>query len=262
MGGNDNKEFLAEAEELIESLSKRLLAYEKALEAGGKINPDILNGIFRTAHTLKGLAGTFECQDMSDLAHRMENLLDKMRLGKVKSDKNVLDILFEAVGMLKNMLTSKVEEQEISTMVQKLNSAAENELKVQSPVQKQIPTQATQFVLMEGVQVPLEIHKTLSEYEEHRLRENIRDNYSIVTVSVAFSFENFDKALPKLTDWLKQIGEVIATLPSSEPQTDNKMHFELLVGTDCNTDNLVSLLKTKSMEVKVLKRGQVRQIPR
>jgi len=245
MGGNDNNEFLAEAEELTESLSKGLSAYEKALAIGGKINPDLLNGIFRTAHTLKGLAGTFERQDMSDLAHKMENLLDKMRLGKVKSDENVINILFAAAGMLQKMLKSKVEEQKISALVQKLNSAAENELKTQSLVQNQALPQSTQFVLVEGAHIPLEIHKVLSEYEECRLRENIRDNYSIVIVSVAFSFEKFDKLLPKLTAWLNKIGEVIATLPSSEPQTDNKMHFQLLVGTDCNLDKLASLLKAK-----------------
>ena len=261
MGGNDNNEFLAEAEELTESLSKGLLAYEKALEAGGKINPDLLNGIFRKAHTLKGLAGTFERQDMSSLAHKMENLLDKMRLGKVKSDENVINLLFATAGMLQKMLKSNVEEQKISAMVQKLNSVAENGLKVQSPIQKQVLPQTTQFVLVEGAHIPVKIHQVLSELEEYRLEVNIRDNYSIVTVSVAFSFENFDKLLPKLTDWLKKIGEVIATLPSSEPQTDNKMHFQLLVGTDCNLDKLASLLKKQNIAVRVLKQGQVRQIP-
>jgi len=261
MGGNDDKEFLAEAEELTESLSKGLLAYEKALEAGVKINPDLLNGIFRKAHTLKGLAGTFERQDMSSLAHKMENLLDKMRLGKVESDENAINILFAATCMLQKMLKSNVEEQKISAMVQKLNLVAENGLKAQSPIQKQVLPQTTQFVLVEGAHIPVKIHQVLSEVEEYRLEVNIRDNYSIVTVAVAFSFENFDKLLPKLTAWLNKIGEVIATLPSSEPQTADKMHFELLVGTDCNTDRLEALLKEHNMMLKVLKRGQVRKIP-
>ncbi len=92
-----DKEFLSEAEELIETLGRELLRYEEPLGASGRVDPDILNRIFRAAHSSKALAGMFGYTDLGQLSHSMENLLDRMRLGKVPSQPAVLDILFVGV---------------------------------------------------------------------------------------------------------------------------------------------------------------------
>ncbi|MCK4691502.1 MAG: Hpt domain-containing protein, partial [Desulfuromonadales bacterium] len=67
-------DFLAESEELLEKLNQDLAVLGDE-EQTGQTNPDLLNGIFRDAHSIKGLAGMFGFEDIADLAHHLENLL-------------------------------------------------------------------------------------------------------------------------------------------------------------------------------------------
>ena len=76
------EEFLAESEELLEKLNRDLAVLGESADAGQE-NPDLVNGIFRDAHSLKGLAGMFGFNDIAELSHHLENLLDNLRLGKI-----------------------------------------------------------------------------------------------------------------------------------------------------------------------------------
>mgnify|MGYP005832653503 CR=1 FL=1 len=261
-----DKEFLSEAEELVETLGRDLLRYEDAMMAGGKINPDILNGIFRAAHSLKGLAGMFGRQKMSALAHSMENLLDRMRLGKVPKDPRVLDVLFEAVDKLKAILAADVPESvNIESLSIKLENAGEGKFeseKREKQADEPIPPQAEQpkkvdgdTVILEGVTLPKSVLDVLTEYEEFRLLENIRSASHIVKVSASFDLTSFDTELPELMNWLKERGEVITTLPGTDESKGDKINFDLLVGTDENIDKLQELLKKKNATMSVIKRG-------
>ncbi len=71
----------------------------------------------------------FGRKQMSEVAHSMENLLDRMRLGKVPRDPRVLDVLFDALEKLKSLIEeSDPGATEISGIVAKLNDAAEGKL--------------------------------------------------------------------------------------------------------------------------------------
>ncbi|HEX9114130.1 MAG TPA: Hpt domain-containing protein, partial [Nitrospirota bacterium] len=76
------KEFLAEAEDILETANQALLAIENAREKGAS-DPDRVNALFRAVHSFKGLAGMFGLKEPSELSHRLEFLLDELRLGKV-----------------------------------------------------------------------------------------------------------------------------------------------------------------------------------
>ncbi|WP_193388395.1 Hpt domain-containing protein, partial [Anaeromyxobacter sp. PSR-1] len=73
-------EFVSEAQETIDALGHGLMR----LEAGGHEDPDpdLLNGVFRAAHTLKGLSSMFGVERLTRLAHALEDLLDEVRLGR------------------------------------------------------------------------------------------------------------------------------------------------------------------------------------
>jgi len=60
----DINEFLAEAEEIISELSDTLSKLSEGINAG-RVDPDTLNSIFRSAHTLKGISGMFGFADMA-----------------------------------------------------------------------------------------------------------------------------------------------------------------------------------------------------
>ncbi|NVK31544.1 MAG: chemotaxis protein CheA, partial [Gammaproteobacteria bacterium] len=65
-----------------------------------------VNTIFRAAHSIKGGAGTFGFMHVSHFTHSMENLLGKMRDGKLAITQEAVDLLLEAFDVLKQMIES------------------------------------------------------------------------------------------------------------------------------------------------------------
>ena len=86
------KDFLAEAEDILESANQTLLSLETG-QAAGRIDPDQVNALFRAIHSFKGLAGMFGLKEPSELSHKLEFLLDELRLGKVGLGRKVLDVV-------------------------------------------------------------------------------------------------------------------------------------------------------------------------
>jgi two-component system, chemotaxis family, sensor kinase CheA len=68
--------FIEEAKEHIESLTKCMLTLEKDPQ-----NKDVVNMLFRSAHTLKGSSGMMGYKDFQELTHAMEDVFDGMRKG-------------------------------------------------------------------------------------------------------------------------------------------------------------------------------------
>ena len=65
--------------------------------AGDDVDPDVVNRLFRSAHSLKGLAGLFGFDPIQDLAHRVEDILDGLRLGRVRLELPVVALIDESV---------------------------------------------------------------------------------------------------------------------------------------------------------------------
>ena len=70
-GDKARAEFLSEAQELVENLSRNLLSLEQGRSGGGRVDPEHLNEAFRSVHTLKSLSGLFGDKHMSQLSHRL-----------------------------------------------------------------------------------------------------------------------------------------------------------------------------------------------
>src|SRR6188768_4023378 len=98
------EEFFSEAQEIIETLSRNLLSLDSAIKAGIS-DPSLINEAFRAVHTLKGLAGLFGAVRLGALSHRLEDLLDDLRLGRMAITPDVLDVLFSAVDAYPQLLT-------------------------------------------------------------------------------------------------------------------------------------------------------------
>jgi len=63
-------EFVAEAQEIVDALNRDLIAVEDEMRTGAdEIDPDRLNNLFRSAHSLKGIAGMFGLEEVAGLAH-------------------------------------------------------------------------------------------------------------------------------------------------------------------------------------------------
>ena len=90
------EDFLVEAQEHFELIEQNFLTLE---EAPGDL--DILNGIFRSVHTIKGASGFLGLTKVQSLSHIGENLLDDLRKGRMTVTPEVMELLFETVDVLK-----------------------------------------------------------------------------------------------------------------------------------------------------------------
>ncbi|MCX6745423.1 MAG: Hpt domain-containing protein [Candidatus Parcubacteria bacterium] len=257
MAGQTEREFLEEARELIATFGQNLLRYEEAVLAGGKINPNILNQAFTAVHALKGLANKFGRLKMGTLALAIENLLNRMRLKKALPDQRVIDVLFEALGRLNAMLSSgKKEDIIIDQILEKLKKSSKGEAIKVGDKKKREKENAK---ILKSADIPESIIDFLTEYEEFRLIENIRANSHLVKITAAFDLVKFEEELPELISWLKESGEIITTWPAGDSTGDDKIHFDLLLGTDENPDKLSKLLKKRGATLEILKRGGERE---
>jgi len=90
--------FLLEADEQLQLLDEDFIALEKE-----GANVEILQEIFRAAHTLKGSSAMLGYQEMSDVAHAMETLLDQLRNGTLSVSTGVINALLYGLDALKSL---------------------------------------------------------------------------------------------------------------------------------------------------------------
>ena len=90
------EDFLVEAQEHFELIEQNFLTLE---ESPGDL--DILNGIFRSVHTIKGASGFLGLTKVQSLSHIGENILDDLRKGRMTVSPEVMELLFETVDVLK-----------------------------------------------------------------------------------------------------------------------------------------------------------------
>ncbi len=96
--------FVEEASEHLENLERGLLELEKKPD-----DAELLNSIFRAAHTIKGSSGSLGLKDISTFTHVMEEILDATRNGELTPDKNMISALLEAIDIIKEMVASVAE---------------------------------------------------------------------------------------------------------------------------------------------------------
>ncbi len=91
--------FAPEAQEYLESLEAQLLRLEREPQ-----NPDLINQLFRTAHTLKGSAYTVGFQSIGDLTHYIEDFMGAVREGRVKVQAGHTDVLLRSVDVVRLLM--------------------------------------------------------------------------------------------------------------------------------------------------------------
>lgn len=94
------KDFLDEAREHLASIELNIISLEEDPE-----NKEVINAIFRPFHSIKGVAGFLNLKDIHELSHEVENLLDGARSGNFPVTEGVIDIVLQAVDILKEQLS-------------------------------------------------------------------------------------------------------------------------------------------------------------
>jgi two-component system chemotaxis sensor kinase CheA len=145
--------YLVESKEILDHLSQDLLALEKKPS-----NADLLNNIFRGVHTLKGTSSFLGFNQMTELTHTSEDLLNKLRKGEIIADGKIIDVLIEvrnaASVLLQRIESRDLQPVELNGILEKLRGAMQQQpaaIQVENVVQEkkdQAPQTSETFEVM------------------------------------------------------------------------------------------------------------------
>jgi two-component system chemotaxis sensor kinase CheA len=125
-------DFLAEASESLEQLDQKFMELEK--QPG---DTALLNDIFRSIHTIKGAAGFLGFQQMVDVTHSTEDVLNKLRKGEMSVTPGIMDAILQSVDLIKLLLGNIKEkngrEEDLKPTVALLHDILEGRFKEEAP---------------------------------------------------------------------------------------------------------------------------------
>jgi len=240
----EQREFVSEAEEILERMAEDLSDLQDQRGGDREVDPDLVNRIFRSAHSLKGLAGMFGLEAIGELAHHLEDILDGLRLGRIPTGSPAIDLLDDGLALLGSMMNETGggagegagDLEAVHAFVARIDEAVRT------------PTAASPDAL-DSLSIDPSLLRALTEYEEHRLRENLRRGRSIAMVDSNFEIAMFEEGLSELSSAVREVGEVISTLPSPGDAPESQLRFSLLVASDLSPEQLSSRLDLPGSDV-------------
>lgn len=236
-----HREFISEAEEILERMRDGLSDLADQQTSSGEADPELINQLFRSAHSLKGLSGMFGLDALGELAHHLEDVLDRVRLGRAGLDAAAVGLLDESVSLVALTL----EKVESGTQDELLDRVADVIGRIDAWARSPEPTTECAEVELDPAML-----RALTEYEEHRLQENVRRGRRIQLVEASFDILAFEEGLAELTVAVREVGEVLSTLPSPGEGAESQIRFSLLVATDIPPEDLEARLEIPGASVR------------
>ena len=243
--------FVDETKEHIQVLSDQIMVLEKEPD-----NSDAIAEIFRSAHSLKGMAGTMGFKRMQRLTHDMENVFSAVREGKMKVNDSLVDTLFRGLDAIQEYLDLI---QETSDEGDNDNEAIINELNQflnggggeapAAPAATSAPA-ATASAAATATEESAETNAKakfhdikLSEVEEHAIKKAFDDNMNVFGATVYIQESCLLKAARAFLVFkaLEEIGEIIISNPAVQEIEDEKFDFDF---------SLIFLTKETESEVR------------
>ena len=246
--------FVDETKEHIQVLSDQIMVLEKEPD-----NSDAIAEIFRSAHSLKGMAGTMGFKRMQHLTHDMENVFSAVREGKMKVNDSLVDTLFRGLDALQEYLdliqeTSDEGDNDNEAIINELNhflnggggeapaaSAAQTESSAPAAT-----AAATAVAAEEAAETSAKAKYQdikLSEVEEHAIKKAFDDNMNVFGATVYIQESCLLKAARAFLVFkaLEEIGEIIISNPGVQEIEDEKFDFDF---------SLIFLTKETESEVR------------
>ncbi len=240
--------FIEESKEHLQACNEHLLELEK--------NPadiSIVNEIFRSAHTLKGMSATMGYEDIANLTHKLENVLDEIRNLRLEVTTELLDVVFVAVDQLEEMVLD-------------IAGGGDGKLDVEETVKQlhlietgeAVPAAAT---IVEEAPVKSDIVSNWLTYDDYELtviQQSGEQNFYTYEIAVTLREDCLLKAarVYMVFELLEKMGEVIKSSPPVErlesEDFDNQF-FVAFVTTETKENLQQKLLKVSEVtEVIVL----------
>ena len=231
--------FIDESKEHLQEMNQILLDLEKQPD-----NLELLDAIFRIAHTIKGMAGTMGYTKITNLTHKMENVMHEIRSGDVDVKEEIVDILFECFDALEEYVENLImtgEEGSLDTdnLIKKLSMVLEGEPveKIEEEIEQSDDTSSEEiinsnheFTIKMDDMLKSVVNKAMMSDVNIFLIDVILDEKCML--KAARSFIVFNK--------LEDLGEIIASDPEAELIEDEKfdLNFQLLYLTKLDAKTL------------------------
>lgn len=239
--------FVEETKEHLQSLNDNILVLENEPE-----NKDTINEIFRSAHSLKGMAGTMGYKRMQTLTHDMENVFSEIRNDKLKVTSDLVDILFQCLDALEAYLDNIINTQDEGTddnaaIIKLLNDY----LNGGSGVAEQAAPQAAQAAPQTADGVVTDFSKVnFADFEQHAIMEAGTKNLNVYGVHVKIDPSCILKAARAFLVFksVEELGEIIKSIPSAQDIEDEKfdLDFDIFVITGESLDNVLATVRNVS----------------
>ncbi|WP_424357565.1 chemotaxis protein CheW [Methanocella sp. MCL-LM] len=214
--------FVSEAREHLQNLNSSLLALEKC-----PTDANVIQEIFRSAHTLKGMSASMSFKEMETLCHRTENLFDRIRNGQLMADSKVVTVLFKSLDTLEAMIdaieTGDSGSLDVSALVKEIESmdvnSCDSEPAVTKPAHEAQPVNAAPAAgdtpEVQSMAIPAGAAAGSKEFEV------------VVTVEKSCEFKGIRAFL--VIQQLSEIGKVTSTVPEIKDLEDEKFGQEFTV---------------------------------
>ncbi len=225
--------FVDEAREHLQNLNDSLLVIEE--------NPndkEALNEMFRSLHTLKGMAGTMGFERLTKLCHKMENFLDILRKGEILVTSEIVDKLFlgvDMIGKLIDNISETADEGDVN--VDEMVSTIEQMMGEREVVEEAEKVKEEK----EEIEETEEVLTTLEEEIVHVIKEAEKQGYKPYHLVVRLQPETMLKSarMYMVFKKLEDIGaEILKTIPDvqsiEEEKFDLEVEFFLIAKRDKN----------------------------
>lgn len=221
--------FLEESSDNLQLLNESLLILENDSE-----DMEILNQIFRVAHTIKGMAATMGYTKMAELTHKMEDVLSKFREGQLKVTHEVVTVLFNCLDILESMVGDITDggdgDLEINNIVTQLVKIAEGNENIpkeenSSDAIKNKDKEVVQDIMGSEESVDL----GLDEYDIDTLKEALKNNFNTFHVHVGLDEKTILKSARAfiLFQTLEENGEILKSNPKLEDLESENFDFDI-----------------------------------
>ncbi|MDT8901314.1 chemotaxis protein CheA [Anaeroselena agilis] len=202
--------FLEESREHLQTLNKCLLSLENDPR-----NLSVLDEIFRSAHTIKGMSATMGFTAIAELTHEMENVLDLLRKGQLKASPAIIDTLFKCLDTLEQSVESIASNSEATVDIKPLAAklaklAAGNGAEEPVPAAVEKKAAAPVSATSSGI--------VLNDTEIEVIRAANRQGYAAYEVQVALREGCLLKSARAymVMNALDELGDVIKSVPPAE----------------------------------------------
>lgn len=219
--------FLEESMDNLQTLNEALLELEQ-----NSNDADKLNEIFRVAHTIKGMAATMGFSKMTELTHKMEDILTEFRDGKLSVTQDVVTVLFKCLDTLEHMINnisdgnSEDEDVDIDPIVSELEKIAEgNGQNTQKSAQNDASASQTD-IKEKGID---ENDIELNEYDISVIKQAQDKGFSAYRIDVVLNKDTLLKSARVFLIFknLEESGEIIKSVPCTEDIESENFDLEI-----------------------------------